>query len=399
MAAENDDIPFQFGVQNTMEMGLGNAELLQNLIAPESATEDPENVEKIIKEVEEVEKKPKPAKIKEISPTDEKPSNQDILKDFLEETDEEDPLETTKLPETSKEETEVEETSWATTLAKDLEKLGVFTKDEGEEDIVIKTPEEFLDRFRAETQKGATQMVDAFIGRLGEDYQNMFEAIFIKGVRPKDYLAIYDKVVSFAELDLTKEDNQVKVMRQSLTDQGLDPEDVESEIERLKTYADLESTSLKHHKVLVKKEALKLQEIEQKSEHELQQKAAIRNQYIQNVQKILQDKLKTKEFDGIPINPKLVNELQDFLLVDKYKTSSGETLTDFDKAILELKRPENHTQKVKVALLLKLLETDPTLSTIQKAGISKKSDLLFTETARQRTSIVTPPNTQKKSWF
>ena len=109
----------------------------------------------------------------------------------------------------------------------------------------------------------------------------------------------------------------------------------------------------------------------------------VRNQYIQNVQSVLQDKLKTKEFDGIPLNPKLASELQDFLLVDKYKTTSGETLTDFDKTILELKRPENHALKVKVGLLLKILEKDPTLSTIQRTGVTKKSTQLFEEVARQ----------------
>ena len=123
--------------------------------------------------------------------------------------------------------------------------------------------------------------------------------------------------------------------------------------------------------------------MEQQAEQHLHQKAMIRNQYIQNVQSVLQDKLKTKEFDGIPLNPKLASELQDFLLVDKYKTPSGETLTDFDRTILELKRPENHALKVKVGLLLKILEKDPTLSTIQRTGMTKKSTQLFEEVARQ----------------
>jgi hypothetical protein len=112
--------------------------------------------------------------------------------------------------------------------------------------------------------------------------------------------------------------------------------------------------------------------------------------------------VKAKEIDGIPINPKLAGELQDFLLVDKYKTNSGETLTDFDKTILELKRPENHATKVKVALLLKILEKDPTLSTIQKTGISKKSNELFGEVARQvsKSSTKSSASQQKNnSWF
>jgi hypothetical protein len=69
-----------------------------------------------------------------------------------------------------------------------------------------------------------------------------------------------------------------------------------------------------------------------------------------------------------------------------------------------MKRPENHAQKVKVALILKLLEKDPTLSTIQKAGVTKQTDSLFTKVARQQTkeavkSTSQSGNTPQKSWF
>jgi hypothetical protein len=245
-------------------------------------------------------------------------------------------------------------------------------------------------------------VVNNFIGQFGEDYQQAFDAIFVKGVDPKEYFGAYNQITSFAELDLSQESNQVSVLKQALSDQGFDPEDVETEVERLKNYGDLESVAAKHHKVLVKKEAAKLQQMEAQAERELQQKQAIKGQYIQNVQSVLQEKLKTKEFDGIPINPKLAGELQDFLLVDKYKTTSGETLTDFDRTILELKRPENHGMKVKVALLLKILEKDPTLSTIQKSGISKKSNELFGEVARQVTKSATKSSSsanKNSSWF
>ena len=245
-------------------------------------------------------------------------------------------------------------------------------------------------------------MVQSFIGQFGEDYQQAFDAIFVKGVNPKDYFGTYNNVVSFSEMDLSQENNQVRVIKQALADQGFEAEDIDTEVERLKNYGDLESVATKHHKVLVKKEAQKLAQMEQRAEQELQQKQAIKNQYIQNVQQVLQDKLKSKEFDGIPINPKLANELQDFLLVDKYKTANGETLTDFDKTILELKRPENHATKVKVALLLKILEKDPTLSTIQRTGVSKKSNELFGEVARQVTKTKTAGSSQpskQNSWF
>ena len=423
--AENLDTPSfgNFSIENTMEMGPGGAELLNDLMSPETSTGDPDEIQKIVKTVEPPAPSAKPdvPKGKEIVPKedDEEPSGKDLISNFLGNNDDEDedvedtpaPPAKKKAPAAAAEEEstnededgeEGEQVSQFAALARDLFKLNVFTKDDEEEDVNISTPEEFLERFQNEKKKGAVEMVQNFIGQFGEDYQQAFEAIFVKGVNPKDYYSTYNNVVNFSEMDLSQENNQVRVIKQALTDQGFESEDIETEIERLKNYGDLETVATKHHKVLVKKEAQKLAQLEQKAEQELQQKQAIKNQYIQNVQGILQDKLKSKEFDGIPINPKLANELQDFLLVDKYKTASGETLTDFDKTILELKRPENHATKVKVALLLKILEKDPTLSTIQKTGISKKSNELFGEVARQVTKNKTSSNSQpakQNSWF
>jgi hypothetical protein len=417
MAVDNLDTPSfgSFGIEETLGMGAGNTELLSDLYSPETSTEDPDKIEEIVKTVPE----PKPAKKPEVPKgkevvqklDGEEPTDQDVLKNFFgdeeEEEEEEDapaPAPKKKAPvsqEPAEEEEEEDEPSQFTALSRDLFKLGVFTKDEDEDDVTIETPEQFLERFNAEKKKGAIEIVDNFIGQFGEDYQKAFDAIFVKGADPKEYFGAYNNIVSFAELDLTVESNQERVVRQALTDQGFDPEDVTTEIERLRNYGDLETVASRHHKVLVKKEAAKLQQVEQQAEQQQRQKVAVRNQYIQNVQSVLQDKLKTKEFDGIPLNPKLASELQDFLLVEKYKTPSGETLTDFDKTILELKRPENHALKVKVGLLLKIIEQDPTLSTIQKAGVSKKSTQLFEEVARQTTKKTVAGSNPSKanSWF
>jgi hypothetical protein len=426
--AENLETPSfgNFSIENTMEMGPGGAELLNDLLSPETSTSNPDQIQEIVKNVEDPAPTPKPdvPKGKEVVPTEDgkESSGQDLISSFLgdnttEDGDEEDakpadPQPVKKkaselkqeeaAPQEEQEEGE-EQVSQFTALSRDLFKLGVFSKDEDEEDVNISTPEEFLERFNNEKKKGAVEMVQSFIGQFGEDYQQAFDAIFVKGVNPKDYFGTYNNVVSFAEMDLSQENNQVRVIKQALADQGFETEDIDTEVERLKNYGDLESVATKHHKVLVKKEAQKLAQMEQVAEQELQQKQAIKNQYITNVQQVLQDKLKSKEFDGIPINPKLANELQDFLLVDKYKTAGGETLTDFDRTILELKRPENHATKVKVALLLKILEKDPTLSTIQKTGVSKKSNELFGEVARQVTRTKSPSGSvqpsKQNSWF
>jgi len=416
--AENLDNPQfggNFGIQDTMEMGMGNAELLNDLMGPDSATSNPDDLQDIVKEVEDpAPAKTKPAAAKTIGDdiveksTDK--SNEEKkqdLQDFLlggDEEEEEEDAPSAKPVEKVDSEEEVEDVASTKfeALANDLFNLGVFTKEDDDDEEPISTPEEFLERFQAEKKKGAIEVVNNFIGQFGEDYQQAFDAIFVKGVNPKEYFGTYNNIESFAEMDLSQEGNQVAVIKQALNDQGFDPEDIETEVERLKNYGDLETVATKHHKVLVKKEAQKLAQLEQKAEVELQQKAAIKNQYIQNVQTILQDRLKAKEFDGIPLNPKIAGELQDFLLVDKYKTNSGETLTDFDRTILELKRPENHAMKVKLGLLLKILEKDPTLSTIQKTGVTKKSNELFGQVARQVEKSATKGNkasSNPTSWF
>ena len=417
MADTTDNISMgNFSIENTMEMGMGNQELLNDLFEPETASSNPEDVTAIIKEANPpaAPVAPEKPKGKTITPleddADDNEKNQASIANFLGDNDDDDDddeetknVSTKATPKAETNEDSDEDDSsndtQFTALANDLFKLGVFNEDDDDEPIT--TPEQFLQKFETEKKKGASEIVQNFIGQFGEDYQNAFEAIFVKGADPKEYFSTYNNVVGFAEMDLSQENNQVAIMKQALADQGFDAEDIDTEVERLKNYGDLESVSAKHHKVLVKKEAQKLNQIEAQAERELQQKQAVRNQYINNVQGILEDRLKAKEFDGIPLNPKLVNELQDFLLVDKWKTPSGETLSDFDRTILDLKRPENHAMKVKVGLLLKILEKDPTLSTIQKSGVSKKTDQLFGEVARQvtkaKSSTSTPAN--KNSWF
>lgn len=413
MAETIDNQSFNFSIQDTKEMGMGSAELLNDLISPETSTTSPDDIQDIKEEAPAAAPVTKEKqKVAEEKP-EEKPDPSKSIHDFLlkggdedEEEEEEQPAAPKKAVAAASEDDDNEsseegdEVSRFTALSNDLFKLGVFSKDEEEEDVAISTPEEFLERFQLEKKKGAIDMVNNFIGQFGEDYQQAFDAIFVKGVNPKEYFSTYNNISNFAEMDLAKEDNQVAVIKQALSDQGFEPEDIDTEVERLKNYGDLETVAQKHHKVLVKKEAAKLQQLEQQSQRELQQKQMIKQQYIENVQTVLQEKLKTKEFDGIPINPKLANELQDFLLVDKYKTPTGETITDFDKAILELKRPENHALKVKVGLLLKILEKDPTLSTIQKTGVTKKSNELFSEVVRQKEkSSVKSASKTPTSWF
>ena len=407
-----------FSIQSTME-GMGSQELLNDLLGPDTSTANPDDIQDINTPDPVPAAAPAAKKKASVAASDDddqpaddkKEDDKKSITDFLYDTDEdEEEDDAPAAPVAAKADADTDEdsdddaapTTQFAALSNDLFKLGVFTKDEDEDEINISTPEEFLERFEVEKKKGAIDVVNNFIGQFGEDYQQAFQAIFVNGVNPKDYFSTYNAIQNFSEMDLSTESNQVAVIKQALEDQGFDPEDITSEVERLKNYGDLESVAEKHHKVLVKREAAKLQKLEQERTAQLQQQAAIKQQYQQNVNTVLQEKVKSKEFDGIPLNPKLATELQDFLLAEKWKTPSGETLTDFDRTILDLKRPENHALKVKVGLLLKILEKDPTLSTIQKSGISKKSSELFGEVARQasKSSVKSKSSgANPTSWF
>lgn len=251
-----------FSIQNTMEMGMGNQELLKDLMSSETSTASPEDVTEIKEEAPKPSTKTSPKTTETDAPKKEESDASKSIQDFLlgeteEEDDEEDAPSTKSKTAPSNEESDNDDvddvSNRFTALSNDLFKLGVFNKDEDEEDVRIESAEDFLERFNLEKKKGSIEIVQNFIGQFGEDYQQAFDAIFVKGVDPKEYFGVYNNIESFANLDLSEERNQEAVLKQALIDQGFEPEDVESEIERLKNYGDLETVAQKHHKVLVKK--------------------------------------------------------------------------------------------------------------------------------------------------
>jgi hypothetical protein len=211
--AENLETMGNFSIQDTMDMGMGNQELLQGLFEPETASSNPEDVEPIIKDAEPATPAAKPAvpKGKEVTPvdddSDDKEKGQSLISNFLgdntdEDGDDEDtpPARKAKAPEaTATDDSDDDEPQGTqfTALANDLYKLGVFTSDD-EDQEPVNTAEEFLERFNEEKKKGATELVQNFIGQFGEDYQEAFDAIFVKGVNPKDYFGTYNQVVNLS---------------------------------------------------------------------------------------------------------------------------------------------------------------------------------------------------------
>jgi hypothetical protein len=290
-------------------------------------------------------------------------------------------------------------------LAKDLYKVGIFTPDGEDEEELPATSEEFIERFNYEKQKSAEQLVYQFASRHGEEYRDVFNAIFVKGADPIEYLSQFAQVERFKDMDLNDEDNQQKVVEAALRNQGWEDEDIRDEVKKLKLNADLDSTAQRHHKALVKSEEARLVKIEQESMARLERKKMIEQQYSESIRTVLAEKLKTQDFDGIPVNRDSANKAVDFLETKKWKLPSGELITDFDRVVMDLQHPQNHAAKVKLALLLmkgyepgKAINLD--LGPVAKKAVSKENNELFNFVKSKKIkSSNAPTDLKKKSQF
>lgn len=417
--AEREQFSFsKLGVTSTEEIdGVGAGEVFLSsdpeditFVQPRTKVEQEESKEK----KQEVKKTIKKPLLKEEETEEEEtPPSKEIedreFFDVLEEEAEEEPVEGGKKPPKKElqsdddSDNEESENNVYSTVTKELLNHSIFTLDEGEEDIEIDSPEGLLERFQYESRKQASLVIDKFLSRYGDDYRDMFDNIFVKGVKPTEYLNRYTKIQSVKDLDLTDEANQERIVRELYRVEGRSAEYIEKKINQLKNYNDLLDESTEAQKILLDREEKEIEESAKKKQDEIQRKETVRAEYINNVGRILSDKLKSKEFDGIPVDKKFADQIYGYLTQERFQTPDGELLTTFDKDVLDLKRPENHELRVKVAMLLQLLREDPQLTKLAKKAVSKESNELFK--GLKKTAMKTGKKTEideepkLKSWF
>lgn len=374
---ENNIAPtFDFGVENSEVLGnLKEAEaFLSETVIPD---EDPNKLEKVDPpkedEEEEGEGKKKPIK----KPVEKKVSAMEVADKFLSEEDVEDPAPEDKTP---LKKTEEPEGNQFEIFSKELYTLNVLSQDEEGDPILAKSGQELLSLLNKEKQKGAVAWLDNFLEQHGEDRRQLFDDIFIKGVDPKEYLPVYNQAEAIKGLDLEQEVNQEKVVREFYKRAGIPEEKIPAKIQRLKDISELENEAKDFHPQLVQQDEERVKKIAEDSEAKLQQQSQIDAIYKESLVTKLNEKVKLKDFDGIPINQKLIQEAFDALYTKKWKLSDGQLITDFDKLILETKKPENIEKRIKIMLLEK---TGWDFSKIEKKAVSKKSEELFQSLAHK----------------
>jgi len=276
-------------------------------------------------------------------------------------------------------------------LSKNLYELGIFESEEDEKgNSVIEltsTPEEFKDLWEKQKLKAAETTIYNFLSsRHGDEGIKMFEDVFQSGVSPRDYLADYVEIQDLSTLDLSLEAHQEQIIREDGKRRNIPADKVEKRIQRLKDMASLQEEAEDILPQLKAQSEKKLADrVEAEKQKTLRDQQAD-NQYKLSVTKSLQENLKKKEYDGIPLNDETANKVFDFLYTPKY-VSNGKKLTEFDVFILESKKPENISKRIKTALLAM---NDFDFSKIQKKAVSTESKTLFKEFVQKKAVKNTP---------
>lgn len=264
--------------------------------------------------------------------------------------------------------------------AEELYKLGIFKAGVDEEGNEVtyspSTPEEFQEMWIEQHKAYGTEIIENALSSRGDEVRAIFEAMYYDGVDPREYLPVAKSLQDFSSLDLQKEGNSELVVREALKRQGYKEDVINKKVDRLKSLSELENEAEEVLPVLIEGDRQNLARQEQEAKQKEQNALQSRANYKSSIIRVLQEKIKQKDFDGIPLDGTAGNKALDFLYEQKWELKNGRKLTDFDKFIMELDKPENHALKVKVGLLAM---NNFDLSRIQKKAVSNETNSLFSK--------------------
>lgn len=285
-------------------------------------------------------------------------------------------------------------------LSKELYKLRIFeapVDDEGNEaPIIANTAEEFKTLFEEQSNSKGAQWIDNFLTRFGDDKKDFFHAVFINGVDPQKYFSVASSIEKLEGLDLANETNQERVVREFYKRSGMTAENIDKTVTRLKEIAELQNQAEQFHPLVVDQDKASLLKLEEDRKLSLQNEQRADAQYKASVSRILMDKLKEKEFDGIAVNDKVAQKAFEFIYSKPWRAPDGTLLTDLDVWFKNLDKPENHALKVKLGLLA-INNLD--LSKVKQKALTQEVNTLFSNLKTKQVKASTIKKAQEtNSW-
>lgn len=221
------------------------------------------------------------------------------------------------------------------TVGEGLLKLGKF--EEVPSDFEW-TQDNFLKFFDDFTKKKAqADIEDILTENWGDEGIEMFKDIFLNKVPIKDYLERYSEAQDFSSVDLEKVGNQKYIIKSYLESTGVDEDEIFERIELLEEQGKLKAKAESFKDKLVEESRAEMKRLAQQEEFRKQQLAITEKKRYDAITEAVNNAIKAKEVNGIPLSVADNKELLPYITAPAYKLANGQKLTEFDKDLRELR--------------------------------------------------------------
>lgn len=232
---------------------------------------------------------------------------------------------------------------------------------------------EFFDGFTKE--KAQADIEDILTENWGEEGIEMFKDIFINKVPIKDYLERYSESQDYSTIDLEKVGNQKYIIQTYLESTGVDEDEIFERIELLEEQDKLKLKAEAFRDKLVEESKAEMKRLAQQEEFRIQQAKAVEKKRQDAITEAVNNAIKAKEINGIPLSVADNRELLPYLTAPAYKLNNGQKITEFDKDLMELRRDPN--KLTKLIALAKMVKDDLNVTPIKNKAVDETKEDLF----------------------
>lgn len=260
-------------------------------------------------------------------------------------------------------------------IAKSLVQIGSIVLGEGEELPNFETSEQLEDFIKESDKARANNIIGDFLSSRGEDAVAAFNAIFVKGVDPKDYFKHEVKLIDYANMSLETEESQLLVVNNYYRTffPDMDDDDIDVVVDKYKSKGELAEKSIAFKNKLMAKELSAQEALVKQAELKEQREVESQVAYQNKVMTVAKQALKDKYLGDIAVTESVANKVISSLSEKKYMLN-GKRASSFELFLEELKKPEN----VEMAMQIELLrQKDFKLDSVKRKGVTEQAKGAF----------------------
>lgn len=229
-------------------------------------------------------------------------------------------------------------------------------------------------------EKAQASIEDILTAKKGDEGLELFNDLFVKNAPVKEYLALYAEEQDYSSLDLEKVGNQKLMIKAYLEEMGQDEDEIFEQIETLEERGVLKERAEKYQGKIVELRASERKQMADQAEAHEKERARLIRERDASLSKVVEEAVKTKEINGIPLSIDDHKTLLPYMTAPAYRTPTGQNVTQMEKDLMELRK-----DPVKWTALAKLIKEGLNVKPIQNKGVDDKKEQLFNFTRAKKT--------------